>query len=65
MRNRLILPILSIVLLTACATNPAHRTASSTAAVDQGAGAWRTWVLGSGKDLRVPPPPDSQATAAD
>lgn len=65
MRNRLILSILSIVLLTACATNPAHRTASSTAAVDQGAGAWRTWVLGSGKDLRVPPPPDSQATAAE
>lgn len=67
MRNRLVfLPVLSIVLLVACATNMAQRGAASTAgAVDPGAGAWRTWVLGSGQDLRLPPPPDAQTTAAE
>ena len=66
MRNRVVaLPILSIVLLAACATGTAQRGAPSTAAaVDPGAGAWRTWVLGSGKDLRLPPP-DAQATTAE
>jgi membrane-associated phospholipid phosphatase len=67
MRNRLVtLPVLLIILLAACATGTAHRDAPSTAgAVDPGAGAWRTWVLGSGKDLRLPPPPDAQATAGE
>jgi membrane-associated phospholipid phosphatase len=67
MRNRLVfLPVLSIVLLVACATSMAQRGAPSTAgAVDPGAGAWRTWVLGSGQDLRLPPPPDAQTTAAE
>ena len=29
--------------------------------VEPGAGAWRTWFLMSGADLRPPPPPDSQS----
>jgi membrane-associated phospholipid phosphatase len=33
-------------------------------AVEPGAGAWRTWFLGSGADLRPPPPPDSQGELA-
>jgi len=67
MRNRLAtFSVLSIVLLAACATNMAQRGAPSTVgAVDPAAGAWRTWVLGSGKDLRLPPPPDAQTTAAE
>jgi PAP2 superfamily len=67
MRNRLIvLPVLSIILLAACATGSVQPGASlATGAVDPGAGAWRTWVLGSGKDLRLAPPPDAAATAAE
>ena len=33
--------------------------------IEPGAGAWRTWVLSGGKDLRSPAPPDAQATAAE
>lgn len=46
-------------LVTAQATKP------SPGPVEPGAGAWRTWVLSSGKDLRLPPPPDAQATAVE
>jgi hypothetical protein len=28
--------------------------------VEPGAGAWRTWFLGRGSDLRLPPPPDGR-----
>src|ERR671919_702315 len=31
--------------------------------IEPGAGTWRPWVLTSGKDLRLPPPQDAQATA--
>src|SRR5919109_540998 len=34
--------------------------AAGPGAVEPGAGAWRTWFLTSGADLRPPPPPDSQ-----
>lgn len=30
--------------------------------VEPSAGAWKTWVVSSGKDYRVPPPPDAAAT---
>jgi hypothetical protein len=33
--------------------------------VEPRAGQWKTWVLTSGKDLQLPPPPDAQATAAE
>lgn len=33
--------------------------------IEPGAGEWRTWVLASGKELRLPPPPDTQATATE
>ena len=33
--------------------------------IDPGAGSWRTWVLSSGKDLRLAAPPDAQATATE
>lgn len=30
--------------------------------IEPEAGTWKTWVITSGKDLRVPPPPDDSAT---
>jgi membrane-associated phospholipid phosphatase len=30
--------------------------------IEPNAGSWKTWVISSGKDFRVPPPPDSAAT---
>src|SRR5437879_6061672 len=30
--------------------------------IEPGAGSWKTWVISSGKDFRVPPPPDAAAT---
>ncbi len=67
MRNRVVpLSALSVLLFAACATSMTQRaTPPGAGAVDPGAGAWRTWVPGSTKDLRLPPPPDAQATAAE
>jgi membrane-associated phospholipid phosphatase len=31
--------------------------------IEPNAGTWKTWVITSGKDFRVPPPPDATATA--
>jgi hypothetical protein len=33
--------------------------------IEPGAAGWRTWVLASGKELRLPPPPDAQASATE
>jgi membrane-associated phospholipid phosphatase len=33
--------------------------------IEPSAGEWRTWVLASGRELRLPPPPDAQATATE
>jgi hypothetical protein len=33
--------------------------------IEPTAGGWKTWVLSSGRDLRLPPPPDRPATAAE
>jgi membrane-associated phospholipid phosphatase len=33
--------------------------------IEPDAGSWKTWVLSSSKDFRVPPPPDASATAAE
>src|SRR6266571_4054930 len=35
------------------------------AQVEPKAGAWKTWVLTSGSQLRLPPPPDETATRAE
>jgi membrane-associated phospholipid phosphatase len=37
----------------------------STAPIEPTAGQWRTWVISSGKDYRVPPPPAPQDTRAE
>jgi PAP2 superfamily len=41
---------------------PAQTAASS---VEPGAAGWPTWVLASGKELRLPPPPDAEATVTE
>jgi hypothetical protein len=33
--------------------------------IEPNAGQWRTWVISSGKDYRVPPPPGAAATQAE
>lgn len=33
--------------------------------IEPNAGTWKTWVIPSGADLRVPPPPDTTATATE
>jgi membrane-associated phospholipid phosphatase len=33
--------------------------------VEPGAGSWKTWVLSSGSQLRLPPPPDDSTTGAE
>lgn len=31
-------------------------------AIEAKAGTWKTWIISSGKDFRVPPPPDANTT---
>jgi membrane-associated phospholipid phosphatase len=57
--------IVSVLIVSACATGMPERASMAGGSVDAGAGAWRTWVLSSAKDATVPPPPDGQATAAE
>ena len=33
--------------------------------IEPNAGTWKTWVIASGKDFRVPPPPDIAATTGE
>src|SRR5690349_9850017 len=45
---------------------PASRVlAAPGAQVEPGAGSWKTWVLASGSELRLPPPPDSASELAE
>jgi hypothetical protein len=43
----------------------AQGTRGGAGAIEPGAGNWKPWVLASGQELKLPPPPDSQATAAE
>ena len=54
----------SRILLTVALVVSAH--AQDTASqIEPGAGSWKTWVISSGKDFRVPPPPDAGSTKAE
>ena len=33
--------------------------------IEPNAGSWKTWIISSGKDFRVPPPPDVASTKAE
>ena len=41
---------------------PACLLAQSAGPIEPDAGKWKTWVISSGRDFRVPPPPDAAAT---
>ncbi len=43
----------------------AASTYAQSDSIEPTAGIWKTWVIPSGKDFRVPPPPDSSATSAE
>ena len=50
----------ALVLLATCAL---RAEAQQPGGVEPRAGSWKTWVIASGAEYRVPPPPDSAATA--
>ena len=54
----LLAPLISAVIF-ACAI-PAFGQS-----VEPKAGTWKTWIISSGKDFRVPPPPDAGTTAGE
>jgi membrane-associated phospholipid phosphatase len=58
------LALLGLPVLPAWAGSQAGALASA-GQQEADAGAWPTWTLGSGQDLRLPPPPDAAATAAE
>ena len=50
-------------LISALALSPAAaQTATTPSGIEPNAGNWKTWVIPSGRDYRVPPPPDAAAT---
>ena len=60
------LALTSMLLASILALGPTAALAQgalSAGPIDPGAGNWRTWVLGAGRELRLPPPPDARATA--
>jgi len=54
---------LLVVLTFAAVTLPLHAQADGP--IEPNAGLWRTWVISSGRDYRVPPPPGSAETQAE
>jgi membrane-associated phospholipid phosphatase len=54
---RLMLWVLALLLSLGCSI--------SSAQIEPNAGKWKTWVLNSGDQLRLPPPPDEAATRAE
>jgi len=53
--------IIGAIVLLAAAVLPAQ-AAEETAMVEPLAGGWKTWIIPSGSQFRVPPPPDRAAT---
>jgi membrane-associated phospholipid phosphatase len=61
--NRSIVLVFVSFLLAGLVLTASAQTAMSP--IEPGAGGWRTWVLASGQELRLAPPPDAQATATE
>jgi membrane-associated phospholipid phosphatase len=60
-----ILALLGLPVLPAWAGRAATTGPLVAAQVEPGAGAWPTWIIASGAQLRLPPPPDRAATQAE
>jgi membrane-associated phospholipid phosphatase len=58
---------LGMTLMSLAVLGLAHTAAAQPAQdlVEPKAGTWKTWVLASGSELRLPPPPDAAATQAE
>src|SRR5258705_13636028 len=54
---------LAVGLMVAAVALPLHVQADGS--IEPNAGNWRTWVISSGRDYRVPPPPGSAETQAE
>ena len=54
-----------LLLSTASSGVSAAPSAVTVSPVEPKAGGWRTWVLSSGSQFRVPPPPDLTSTASE
>jgi hypothetical protein len=54
---------LLMVLMSAAVALPLHARADGS--IEPNAGNWRTWVISSGRDYRVPPPPTPAQTQAE
>jgi hypothetical protein len=61
--RKLCLFLMSSFLLAGITITASAQTVSGP--VEPRAGTWRTWVLKSGSELRLRPPPDAQATASE
>lgn len=57
----------TLVFVSFLCAGPVFSAVAQTAAgpIEPRAAGWRTWVLTSGKELRLPPPPNAQATATE
>ncbi|GAA0591351.1 hypothetical protein GCM10009416_32250 [Craurococcus roseus] len=53
------------LLIGAALFLPGPADAQPSGTTEPGAGGWRTWVLSSGAQFRLPPPPDAAATRAE
>ncbi len=54
---------LLVMLMSVAVALPVH--AQVDGAIEPNAGTWRTWVISSGRDYRVPPPPGAAETRAE
>src|SRR5205823_3105677 len=54
---------LALILVSAAITLPLPARAADP--IEPNAGSWRTWVISSGRDYRVPPPPGPAETQAE
>lgn len=64
-QRKLTLGAIFLCGLLLLSTAPGQALGKSAALVEPRAGAWQTWVLTSGSQLRLPAPPDPAATASE
>ena len=57
--------LVSLLLAPLSAIGPSPALGQGAGPIDPGAGAWRTWVLGTGREMRLTAPPDDRSTAAE